>query len=342
MTRRDMGYNRRSMKQHRLLVYARALRLNQWIKNGIIFSPILFAGELFNLDLLGKTLVALAIFCVLSSTSYLLNDIIDYQYDKKHPAKKHRPIAAGLVSIPQATFLLFILTLSSLLFALWFSLGLFLLSLVFLLLHYLYSLYLKRFPVIDIFTISLSFVLRTLAGVVATGFHVPIWLLMTIFFISLFMASVKRHAELVTQGTDTRESLYRYKSHMLYFLSTTFATLTIVSYALYTYTLYIDPSQQTAYEGPSICQQLYNNPKDIKNCMSQSIIPVMGFAKNIEARKLMMLTIPFVVYGISRYAQLLYEKEEGERPEKIITTDKPLLITIFLWAFFIFLLIYVF
>ncbi len=326
-----------------ILIYVRALRVNQWIKNLIIFAAILFTGELFDGELFTKAVFAFIIFCLLSSTSYVLNDIIDYQYDRKHPAKKHRPIAAGLISIPQATFIVFILTLTSLLIALKFSLSLFFLSIVFLMLHFLYSLYLKRFPVVDIFTISLSFVIRTLAGVVATGYHVPIWLLMTIFFISLFMASVKRHAELVTQGKDTRESLFRYKNHMLYFLSTTFATLTIVSYALYTYTLYIDPSQQTTYDGPSICQQLYSKPKDIKNCTEQSIIPLVpNYMKDIEARKLMMLTIPFVVYGISRYAQLLYEKEEGERPEKIITTDKPLLVTIFLWGFAIFLLIYVF
>ena len=330
------------MKQT-ILVYARALRVNQWIKNFIIFAAILFAGELFDLALLSKTIGAFFIFCLLSSTSYVLNDIIDYQYDKKHPTKKHRPIASGLISIPQATFIVFILTLSSLLLSLTFSLNLFFLSLFFLLLHFYYSLYLKRYPVIDIFTISLSFVLRTLAGVVATGYHVPIWLLMTVFFISLFMASVKRHAELVTHGSDTRESLYRYKNHMLYFLSTTFATLTIVSYALYTYTLYIDPSQQSTYNGSSICEQLYQNPKDILNCENQNLITnISDYFPNLEARKLMMLTIPFVVYGISRYAQLLYEKEEGERPEKIITTDKPLLITIFLWGFMIFLLIYVF
>lgn len=330
------------MKQT-ILVYARALRVNQWIKNFIIFAAILFAGELFDLELLSKTIGAFFIFCLLSSTSYVLNDIIDYQYDKKHPTKKHRPIASGLISIPQATFIVFILTLVSLLISLAYSLNFFFLSLFFLLLHFYYSLYLKRYPVIDIFTISLSFVLRTLAGVVATGYHVPIWLLMTIFFISLFMASVKRHAELVTHGSDTRESLFRYKNHMLYFLSTTFATLTIVSYALYTYTLYIDPSQQSTYNGSSICEQLYQKPKDIQNCEKQNLITnISEYFPNLEARKLMMLTIPFVVYGISRYAQLLYEKEEGERPEKIITTDRPLLITIFLWGFMIFLLIYVF
>jgi len=325
-------------------MYARALRVNQWIKNLIIYAAILFAGKLFDVTLLWQSTIAFFIFCLLSSTSYVLNDIIDFQYDKKHPTKKHRPIAAGKISIPHATFIVFVLSLVSLLIALMHSLPFFGLSLIFLLLHFLYSLYLKRYPVIDIFIISLSFVLRTLAGVVITGYHVPIWLLMTIFFISLFMASVKRHAELVTHGSDTRESLYRYKNHMLYFLSTTFATMTIVSYALYTYTLYIDPSQKNIYGGgETLCEQLYENPKEVQNCDKQNIISsIPDYFPTTEARKLMMLTIPFVVYGISRYAQLLYEKDEGERPEKIITTDKPLLVTIGLWALMIIFLIYIF
>lgn len=333
--------------KNKIILYAKALRVNQWIKNLVVFAPILFAGKLFDRGLFLESTVAFGIFCLLSSTSYILNDIIDYDYDRRHPAKKHRPIASGKISIPQATFIVFILTLVSLLLALNQSVLFFLLSLVFLLVHFLYSLYLKRYPVIDIFIISLSFVLRTIAGIVATGYHVPVWLLMTIFFVSLFMASVKRHAELVSLGSkkNTRESLFRYKNHMLYFLSTTFATMTIVSYALYTYTLYIDPSQQYLYsnQGETICEQLYDNPKDIISCREQNIIvQIPNYFPDIEARKLMMLTIPFVVYGISRYAQLLYEKEDGERPEKIITTDKPLLITIFLWAAMTTILIYLF
>jgi len=325
------------------LLYLRAIRANQWIKNFIIFAAILFAGKLFEPDLFGKTLYAFVVFCLLSSASYVLNDIIDYHYDRKHPMKKYRPLASGAITMPQATFLVFVMTIVSLLLALFFSLSFFFISVIFLLLHFYYSLYLKRYPVIDIFTISFSFVLRTLAGVVVTGYHVPIWLLMTIFFISLFMASVKRHAELVTQGSNTRESLFKYKDHMLYFLSTTFATLTIVSYALYTYTLYIDPSQQQIYGGrPTICEQIYSKQKDVSECEKTNIFQSISSVSNLEARKLMMLTIPFVVYGISRYAQLLYEKEEGERPEKIITTDKPLLITMFLAGLMTVLLIYVF
>lgn len=335
------------MKQQ-FFIYARAFRFNQWIKNLIVFAAILFTGKLFDGQLFLNATYAFLIFCILSSASYVLNDIIDYQYDKKHPIKKFRPLASGAISIPQATFALFVLTISALILSLYFSISFFVLSVSFLFLHFFYSLYLKRFPVIDIFTISFSFVLRTWGGVVATGYHVPIWLLMTIFFISLFMATVKRHAELVTQGGETRVSLYRYKGHMLYFLSTTFATLTIVSYALYTYTLYIDPSQQAIFQESTStinekCEQKGMTDKEKKECRENDITRIIPqMFPSIEARKLMMVTIPFVVYGIARYAQLLYEREEGERPEKIITTDKPLIFTILLWAIGVVLLIYVF
>lgn len=306
------------MTRERFFIYLRALRVNQWIKNLVIFTAIIFSGKLFEVQLLLNVFYAFLVFCLLSSTSYVLNDIIDYPYDRKHPVKKLRPIASGQITMPEATFLVFILTLVSLISSLFFSLPFFFLSLMFILLHFFYSLYLKKHPVIDIFTISFSFMIRTFAGEIVSGYHIPIWLLLTMFFISLFMASVKRQAEFVVQGTAARESLDRYKEHFLDFLTYTFATATIIAYATYTYV-----------ERPP-----------------QANTPLYEFFKQtfpfFEARKWMMVTIPLVVYGISRYAQLLYERAEGERPEKIITTDIPLIVTMALWGIIVIGLIYVF
>lgn len=283
----------------------------------VAFTAIVFTGNLFVADLLLKSIFAFFIFCLLSSVSYVLNDIIDYPYDRKHPIKKFRPIASGQISIQEGTFIVFILTVVSLIVSLFFSINFFLLALGFILLHLFYSLYLKRYPIIDIFAISISFMMRTYAGEVATGFHIPIWLLLTIFFGSLFIATVKRHAELVSHGAETRTSLSNYKLHLLDFLTTTFATTTIIAYASYAY-----------------FEKLPTISTDLTKIFSQ-ILP------NFEARKWLMLTIPLVVYGIARYAQLLYDRDEGERPEKIITKDKPLLATIFLWGALVILLIYV-
>lgn len=295
-----------------------AARPNQWVKNLIVFTAIIFSGKLFNPEFFGKTLFGFIIFCLLSSTSYILNDVIDYPYDKKHPSKRLRPIASGLITVPDATFVVFVLSLTSLIASLFFSIPFFIVALIFLLLHFFYSLYFKRFPVLDIFTISFSFILRAFAGQVITGYHIQIWLFLTIFFISLFIATVKRHSELVIHGRETRLALNFYKEHLLNFLTTMFAVLTITSYSLYTF---------------------LENPPYIKTTFSQFFTSVYP---DFEARKWFMLTIPVVVYGISRYAQLLYEKDQGEAPEKIITQDKPLIFTLLLWGLIVISIIYVF
>lgn len=305
------------MKKERIRVLLRVLRVNQWIKNLVIFTAIIFSGKLFDADLFLRSTYAFFVFCLLSSASYVLNDIIDYSFDKKHPVKKHRPIAAGQVSIQEATFIVFMLTIVSLVISLLFSISFFLLSFIFILLHFFYSLYLKKHAVIDIFTISFSFMIRTFAGEVATGFHIPIWLLLTIFFVSLFMATVKRHAELVARGTETRASLFYYKEHLLDFLTNTFATATIIAYSFYTYFEKLPPTTTL-----------------LSDFMTE-LFP------DFEARKWMMASIPFVVYGIARYAQLLYEKEQGERPEKIVTSDTPLVVSIALWGIIVIGLIYI-
>jgi len=295
-----------------------AARPNQWIKNLVIFTAIVFSGKLFDPNLFLRTTIGFFILCLLSSTSYILNDVIDYPYDRKHPVKKLRPVASGKLSISDATFVVFTLSLVSLIMALGFSIPFFFVSFVFLLLHFLYSLSFKKKPVLDIFTISFSFLLRAFGGQVLTGYHIQIWFLLTIFFISLFIASVKRHAELVLHGQETRLSLSFYKGHLLDFLTTTFATLTIVTYSLYTF---------------------LERPPLIESPLSQYF---PNFFPYFEARKWFMITIPLVVYGVSRYAQLLYEKDEGESPEKIITKDKPLIFTILLWGIIVVGLIYAF
>lgn len=295
-----------------------AARPNQWIKNLVLYTAIIFSGKLFDFNLLTQSTIGFLIFCLLSSTSYILNDIVDYPYDKKHPLKKNRPIAAGRLSIQDATFVVFIFSLLSLIISLSFSIPFFLLALVFFILHFFYSLYFKRHPVLDIFSISFSFMIRTFAGQVITGYHIQIWLFLTIFFISLFIATVKRHAELVVYGRETRSSLYFYKEHLLDFLTTTFATSTIISYSLYTF---------------------LEKPPNIQTPLSSYFI---GIYPDFEVRKWFMITIPLVVYGLARYAQLLYERKQGDAPEKLITQDRPLIVTIALWGIIVISLIYVF
>lgn len=293
------------------------LRPNQWLKNLILFAAIVFTGKLFDPGLFQLTLIGFLIFCAISSASYIFNDIIDVKYDRLHPDKKNRPLAAGIIKLSTATELAFILVLVGLIAALFLSIEFFLITFAFTFLHIMYSLVLKKYAILDILSISFSFSLRALAGEMLTGYHLPIWLLLSIFFASLFIASTKRHSEYIRQGATTRPTLFQYREHLLDFYTSTFATASILSYALFTFL-----EEPPLFSGP----------------FKEFLIDV--FPQAIE-RKWLIITIPFIVFGMMRYAQLIYEGKEGEKPEKLITTDKPLIIAILIWAIFVVTLLYI-
>lgn len=305
------------MFSSRLYYIFQAMRPSQWVKNVIIYTAILFNGKLFDAQLFWITSLTFVIFCAISSASYLVNDLIDAPLDRLHPSKRYRPIASGKLTIQDATFVLFILVIVSVVGALLLQIGLGILVLIFFLLHMLYSLFLKKQILFDIFAISLSFMLRVFAGELVTGFHVPIWLWLTTFFFSLFIASVKRHSEFINHGHRTRTVLKNYSEQLLQFLVNTFAVMTIFAYSFYTFLEKL-PHQRTL--------------------LTELVEP---FLYSPENRKWFMLTIPFVVFGITRYAQLLYQRHEGEAPEKIITKDKILIGSVLIWGVILISLIYV-
>jgi len=294
-----------------------ALRPNQWIKNLSIFATIIFTGQLFNLSLFCRSFFGFITFCLLSSSSYLFNDMIDAPLDRLHPFKKERPIASGKLSKFLALDAFFLLSFFGLILAFIISLGFFLISLLFFLLHIFYSLCFKKHALLDILSIGASFLLRVVAGEILTSFHVPIWLLLTTLFLALFIASAKRHSEFLRTGEKTRPALARYHEKLLDFYASTFATATFLSYALFTF---------------------LEEPPQFSSTLSQFLLANFPHALG---RKWMMLTIPFVLAGIMRYGQLIYERAEGEEPEKIITKDKPLLLTILGWGVMVVLIIYV-
>lgn len=299
-----------------VLTYAQLVRSYQWVKNMVVFAAIIFSGKLFDPDLFARTVFAFIIFCALSSVSYIVNDVIDAPADRKHPSKKHRPIASGAISARSAITLAVTITISALGATFIFQPLFFWLSLAFLSLQILYSTVLKAYAVIDIFAISFSFMTRALAGLVVTGYHIPVWLFLTIFFVSLFIAAIKRNAELSISGSEARHTLAKYNQNFLNFLIYTFSTAAIISYCLYSYL-----EQPPAVSTP------------VSTFMSQ-LFP--GF----EGRKLMTITIPFVVYAIARYGQLFYTRVEGERPEKLLVTDWPLLASVGIWGAMVITFIY--
>ena len=295
----------------------RTLRPGQWVKNMAVFASIIFTGHFFETDLFVKALLVFVSLCLLSSASYTLNDIVDAPFDKKHPLKKNRPIAKGDLSVPTAIRLFSVLIGVGLVTAAFQGLGVFLICLFFVVLHVFYSFLMKKFAIWDIIGISLSFIVRALSGEIATGYHLPIWLMFTVIFLSLFIASGKRRSELVNKGSRTRPTLEHYQKSLLNFYSSIFAVATLVSYSLFTYFSDIALGGKLAsYLGTDVGHM------------------VLG-------RKWLMITIFPVIFGIMRYAQLVYSYAEGEQPEKLLSSDIPLALSIISWGSMLILIIYV-
>lgn len=293
-----------------------ALRPNQWIKNLSLFASVIFTGQLFKIDLLGMSFLGFLVFNALSSASYLINDIVDLPYDRLHPDKKYRPLASGLVSVNEAMEAMMFLSLIGLIAAFFLGIPFFLVAASFFLLHVLYSIVLKKLAVMDILTIATSFFLRVFAGEALSGFHLSIWLTLTVVFLSLFIASCKRRSELELEGEKTRPTLAHYRMRLLDFYTSTFATATILTYSLFSLV------GSYSFQGP------------LGSIVSEAFPQVVG-------RKLMILTLPFMLYGIMRYAQLVYEKPVGEKPEALVTQDKPLVTSILIWGLLVVLIVYV-
>ncbi|MCL5435225.1 MAG: decaprenyl-phosphate phosphoribosyltransferase [Patescibacteria group bacterium] len=301
----------------------RLLRPRQWIKNLAIFAAITFSGELFDFPVLEKVLFGFFVFCGLSSATYIINDIFDVKKDRLHPFKKFRPLANGDIPIPAARVLAIVLIIVSLLIAKGITPAFFLLGLTYLAIQFLYSSYLKSVAVLDILLIAAGYILRVYGGEFASGFHISVWLLLTTISISLFLAVGKRRSELtLLLGTKeiniaaTRKSLSHYSERLLDVYASIFATSTFVSYSLFTF---------------------LENPRGFKLTIG---VFMPDFLPAFFQRKWLMITIIPVVYGLMRYLQDIYEKNEGESPEKVLLSDIPLLATVLIWIVLVIGIIY--
>lgn len=301
----------------KILAAIEALRPIQWIKNLNLFAAVILNGQLFNGPIFLKSLWAFITFCFLSSSSYLINDIVDVEKDRLHPVKKSRPIARGDLSIKTAKIIAILLLAFGLLISKFIGSGFFIVSLVFIILQYLYSFALKKKAVVDIIGIAFFFIIRAYAGELATGYHLPIWIMLAVIFLSLFLASGKRRTELANTGTKTRSSLAGYDKTLLDFYTTMFAVCTLITYAMFTF-----------FEEPIIFNGL------IHDFLLENFPKALG-------RKWYMITLFPVIFGLMRYGQIIFEMEEGERPEKVIATDIPLLMIILLWGLMMITIIYV-
>jgi len=299
----------------------RSLRPRQWIKNFALFAAIMFNAQLFNGPAFWVTVLAFVAFCSLSSATYLINDVSDRESDKHHPTKKFRPIAKGDVPPGIALILAFILFGLGLFMASAITPAFFFASIIYVILQFTYSLLLKQIAILDILTIATGYMIRLYGGEFATGYHISVWLLMTAVSLSLFLAIGKRRSEMTLlakfthiQLPQTRKSLLHYSERLLDVYTMMFATSTFITYSLFTF-----------LESPP--------------AISLDIL-LPQFLPEFLSRKWLMATIPLVVYGIMRYLQDIYEKQEGESPERVLLTDKPLLLCVFLWALLVITIIH--
>lgn len=293
----------------------KSLRPRQWLKNLSLLAPILFSGQLFDDKPLAAVTLAFIIFCLASSAAYLINDVVDAPKDRSHPFKRLRPIASGKVPPALAVFTAAVLAGAALYLAAAYLNRFFLLSLIlFLFLQLSYSLVIRNLIIMDSLTVAMAFILRVFAGSFATETSISSWLILATIGISLLLAFGKRRSErtlLVSQPgvlaalTPTRQTLGHYPDTLLDSMISMSASFAIISYSLFSFQI---------------------SPKFHPKLLSGVLPPTL------TAPKWMMLTIPLVIYGVARYLYVIYEKKEGESPERVLLSDIPLLTTVTAWA----------
>ena len=281
-----------------------SLRPQQWTKNLFVFAALLFGDRLLDVNALANASAAFAIFCALSGTVYLFNDIADREADRHHPLKQKRPIASGELSPAVALIAATTLGAAALGSAFALSGRLAWVAAAYLALPLLYSAVLKHLVIIDALTISAGFVLRAAAGAIAVDVQISHWLLICTTLLALFIALSKRRHELTLLAGDAtghRRILDEYSPYLLDQMISVVTASTLVAYSVYT----ADP--QTAQR------------------LGTTRLPA---------------TIPFVLYGIFRYLYLVHQKHAGGSPAELLVTDRPLLACVILWALSVAVLLY--
>ncbi|NPV57143.1 MAG: decaprenyl-phosphate phosphoribosyltransferase [Anaerolineae bacterium] len=295
----------------------KTMRPRQWTKNIFIFAALVFdrqlpspevffqTGKITNLTPALMTLAGFFLFCMLSSTVYVINDIFDVESDRMHPVKRNRPIASGKLPIPVAITFSVILLLVTMLLAFLLSTKFATIALIYFLVNLAYSLWLKHIPLVDVIVLASGFVIRVGAGVSLIDVErFSPWLYVVTSLFALFIGFGKRRAELsllAERAENHRRVLNGYTIPFLDQLIMIVSSTTIVSYSLYTFS-----------------------------------------APNLPDNHSMMLTIPFVLYGIFRYLYLLQVKNEGGAPEELALHDRPLQATVLMWALAVLVVFYIY
>lgn len=285
-----------------------AARPHQWVKNLLVFAPLLFTAQVQSPAAWGQAGLAFVVFCLVASSIYVLNDIVDRDVDRLHPKKRLRPIAAGTVSVTTAGALLVVMLAAATAIAIWLgtpplradqpiveavapNVPFAAWPAAYLVLNLFYSFWLKRVVVVDCMCIALGFQLRVHAGASALGVPTSNWIILCTFFFALFLAFCKRYEEVGRQGETSGHTRATMKDYTLPFLNMMIgplAALSILTYALYT----VSPSTVARHHTTNL-----------------------------------MFTVPVVTYGVFRYLFLVYRREEGGDPSRLLFRDPPLVLS---------------
>ncbi|MFH1727114.1 MAG: decaprenyl-phosphate phosphoribosyltransferase [Pseudomonadota bacterium] len=276
--------------------YINLLRPSHYIKNLILFAPLIFSKHFYNLEDTFKIFLGFCLFSMASSIVYVLNDILDYNKDKVHPIKKSRPIACGEISVRSAIILdISLLVLLCTFCAFLGSLSFSIILAIYITTNVFYSSYLKQLVIIDVMFLASFYVIRIVAGAFLINVDVSNWIVLCTFLGALFLGFSKRRHELTTlKGVayEHRKVLVHYSPYFLDQLIAVVTASTVLSYALYT--------------------------------VSEHTLKTLGTDK-------MFITVPFVIYGIFRYLYLVHKEKKGGNPTKLLINDIHIILTIVFW-----------
>jgi len=288
----------------RISPYIVMFRPYQWIKNILVFGGIIFSNSLLRDNALVNCIAAFIIFCTTSSGIYVLNDLRDVKQDRLHPEKKNRPIASGLIPYPFAITMMVLLLVGSTLVAFLVDRNFFIVLMTYVVLNISYSFGLKRVVILDAMLVAIGFLLRAIAGCAIIHVKVSAWLFICSLMLALLLSFGKRRNEMNVLKSDAathRGTLQFYTTQLLDIVLAICGASSILTYSLYTM------ANETV--------QRFNNTS-------------------------LIYTTPFVIYGVFRYFYLIYTKNKGGDPTKLLVTDIPTLINGVLWIISVVLVIY--
>ena len=280
------------------------MRPRQWLKNGLVFVPLYFDGKLLILDSLLRTIAAFLLLCAMSSAVYIMNDLQDIESDRQHPKKSKRPLAAGQLSVRVAATMGFLLAVGSLIIAVILEPIFAMVLLIYLVVQIAYTLWLKHQVLLDVLVIASGFILRVGAGVAIIEVErFSPWLYVCTGLLALFLALGKRRHELSLLGLEAGNHRAILAEYNLDLLDRLIGIVT--TSAVVAYSLYT------------------------------------FLAEGLPSNHFMMLTIPFVLYGVFRYLYLIHVRHEGGAPEEIFLRDRPMQANLLMWGGMVFLALYV-